>query len=117
MGKPRGKQEDSQMETSGMTHHTPTSEREKESMTPTIQALLAAIADTKTALQQDIGVVSVGLGLLRAEHRKLAEKMMKMEKVVEDMQPTHQDLKKQMGELDIRVLRLEQRAKDAEGER
>ncbi|KAJ1141754.1 hypothetical protein NDU88_008082 [Pleurodeles waltl] len=48
---------------------------------------LDTIADTKTTLQQDIGVVSAGLGLLRAEHRKLAEKMMEVEKVVEDMHP------------------------------
>ncbi|KAJ1117687.1 hypothetical protein NDU88_005884 [Pleurodeles waltl] len=47
--------------------------------------------------------------------RKLVEKMAQVEKVVEDMQPTQRDLKKQMGELDNRVLRLEQRAEDAEG--
>ncbi|KAJ1204201.1 hypothetical protein NDU88_007982 [Pleurodeles waltl] len=88
-------------ETLATTHHTLTSERQKESLGPTIQAqfdcILEAIADTKTALQQDIGVVSVGLGLLQAEHRKLVEKMTEVEKVVEDMQPTRRDLKKQMG--------------------
>ncbi|KAJ1203987.1 hypothetical protein NDU88_007768 [Pleurodeles waltl] len=92
MGNTRGKQGDSQMETPGTTHHTRATEGEKESMAPTIQAqfdrILAAIADTKTVLQQEIGVVSAGLGLLRAEHRELAENIAEVEKEVEDMQPS-----------------------------
>ncbi|KAJ1120145.1 hypothetical protein NDU88_008320 [Pleurodeles waltl] len=119
-GQPRqGRQGDSQMETPVVVHHTRSSKGEKEAMAPSIQAqfdqILATMADTKRAMQQDIGVVSVGLGLLRAEHRKLAEKMMEVEKVVKDMQPTQQELKKQMGELDERVLKLEWRAEDTEG--
>ncbi|KAJ1157589.1 hypothetical protein NDU88_010294 [Pleurodeles waltl] len=114
MGKLRGKQGNSQMETPDVTHRGP-SEGEKKTVAPMIQAqfdrILAAIADTKTSLQQDIGVVSVGLGLLQAEHRKLVEKMREVEKVVEDMQLAQQDLMKQMGELDERVLKLERRAK------
>ncbi|KAJ1210398.1 hypothetical protein NDU88_005762 [Pleurodeles waltl] len=80
MGKPRGKQGDPQMETVGMAHSMQALYGKKEPMAPTIQVefdrILVAITDTKAALQQDIGVVSPGLGLLRAEHRKLVEKVM-----------------------------------------
>ncbi|KAJ1119577.1 hypothetical protein NDU88_007762 [Pleurodeles waltl] len=92
MGKPRGKEGDPLMENQGATHSMRATDGEKKSVAPTIQAqfspILAAIADTKIVLQQDIGEVSVGLELLRAEHRKLAERMMDVEKGVDDMHPT-----------------------------
>ncbi|KAJ1080924.1 hypothetical protein NDU88_001112 [Pleurodeles waltl] len=98
MGKTRSKEGDSHTDTPGMTHHTRATVAQKESMVPTIQAqfdqILATTADTKTALQLEIGVVSEGLWLLRAEQRKLVEKMTEMEKEGEAMQPIQQDLKK-----------------------
>ncbi|KAJ1126911.1 hypothetical protein NDU88_005317 [Pleurodeles waltl] len=47
-----------------------------------LDKVLAAVADTKQGLQQDISAVSVGLGLLWAEHLKLAEKVTRMEDAV-----------------------------------
>ncbi|KAJ1136604.1 hypothetical protein NDU88_003019 [Pleurodeles waltl] len=50
-----------------------------------LHKVLAAIADTTQALQQDISAVLVGLGLLRAEHHKLAERVKTVKTTVEEI--------------------------------
>ncbi|KAJ1146435.1 hypothetical protein NDU88_012711 [Pleurodeles waltl] len=50
----------------------------------------SVIVDTKTALQQDIGAISVGLGLLRAEHRKSVERVQEMECGLAAIQPAQE---------------------------
>ncbi|KAJ1178405.1 hypothetical protein NDU88_003651 [Pleurodeles waltl] len=77
--------------------------------------ILAAIVDTKTALQQDIGAALLGLGLLQAEHRKLAYRVQETERNMADICSAHKAVTHQVTELIDRVRRLEYRAEDAEG--
>ncbi|KAJ1127937.1 hypothetical protein NDU88_006330 [Pleurodeles waltl] len=77
--------------------------------------ILVAIVDTKTALQQVIGAVSVGLGLLRPEHQKMEERMQETERSLADIRPAQEAMMQQVAELIDRVLRLEHRAEDTEG--
>ncbi|KAJ1124550.1 hypothetical protein NDU88_003001 [Pleurodeles waltl] len=88
-------------------------------MVPTLQAqfdrILVVIADTKAALQKDIGVVSTGLGLLRAKHHKLVNRLKEVETGLREIKLSQLDLKRQVEELDGRLQTLESRAQGTEG--
>ncbi|KAJ1126104.1 hypothetical protein NDU88_004513 [Pleurodeles waltl] len=77
--------------------------------------VLATIADMKAALQQDISAVSVGLGLLRAEHHKLAARVKDVESGSEEVLPAHINFARQVATLTRRVCLLEYRAEGAKG--
>lgn len=80
-----------------------------------LDKILEAITDTRNALQQDIGAVSVGLGLLRTEHHKLEDRVKGTERKIEEIQPECTKLTTQMLELKDRVDLLEKHAEDSEG--
>ncbi|KAJ1145306.1 hypothetical protein NDU88_011595 [Pleurodeles waltl] len=77
------------------------------SMHLNLDKILPAIVDTKTALQQEISRVSVGLGLLRAEHQKLADRVHKVKRGYEEICPAQKDLGCQCTSLTDRVRVLE----------
>ncbi|KAJ1209200.1 hypothetical protein NDU88_004578, partial [Pleurodeles waltl] len=107
------------MVVSDLDHYPQETVGEMEARVPKRQAefdrILAAIADTKAALQQDIRVVSMGLGLLLAEHHKWANRVKEVESGLEEIEPSQMDLKRQVGKLVDRLQTLELSAEDAEG--
>lgn len=68
--------------------------------------ILQAITDTREALHQDIATVSVGLGLLRAEHSKLMDRVKQAETSLATMEPEQRSLTEQMGGFSQRLLAL-----------
>ncbi|KAJ1190938.1 hypothetical protein NDU88_000257 [Pleurodeles waltl] len=52
-----------------------------------LDKVLAAIADTKRMLQQDISAVPVCLGLLQAKHHQLAERVITVEALMGEIKP------------------------------
>ena len=80
----------------------------------TLDKILLAITDTKTALQTQIGTVATELGLLRADHQKLNEKVKVTESSLEEIKPEHDTLQLQVRALTARVQVLENREEDAE---
>ncbi|KAJ1082964.1 hypothetical protein NDU88_003125 [Pleurodeles waltl] len=77
--------------------------------------MLAAIGDTKSALQQDINVVSIVLGLLQTNHHKLAVRVKDVETVVGELHLDHLALTRQVTNLSDTVRTLEHCADAAEG--
>ncbi|KAJ1157197.1 hypothetical protein NDU88_009912 [Pleurodeles waltl] len=80
-----------------------------------LEKVLPAIVDTKQTLQQDISAVSVGLGLLRSEHHKLAEMVRTVEATVGEIKPDKAEFACGLVDLTETVKVLEHRAKDADG--
>ncbi|KAJ1139982.1 hypothetical protein NDU88_006343 [Pleurodeles waltl] len=81
-------------------------------MSDTLNKILGATEDSKLTLQQDIGKVAAELGMLRADHQKLSDKVSEVESVVTNLQPSHQALKLQVSHLAERVDCLQRRAED-----
>lgn len=77
--------------------------------------ILQAIADSKTALQSDIAQVSLNLGLLRADHGKLSDRVKQLESTIEEHEPTWKQTEVRMDDINNRLQTLERRAEDAEG--
>ncbi|KAJ1198933.1 hypothetical protein NDU88_002771 [Pleurodeles waltl] len=77
--------------------------------------ILAAIVGTKAALQQDVGAVSVGLELLHAEHRKLAQRVQETEHELEDMRPAQEAVMQKVAALTDRINIREYCTEDVEG--
>ncbi|KAJ1093077.1 hypothetical protein NDU88_006186 [Pleurodeles waltl] len=70
-----------------------------EEMSDTLKKILGAIEDSKLTLQRDIGKVAAELGLLRADHQNLSDKLREVESTVTNIQPSHQALKLQVPHL------------------
>ncbi|KAJ1191730.1 hypothetical protein NDU88_001046 [Pleurodeles waltl] len=81
----------------------------------TLDKILGAIEDTKSTLQRDINQVAVEVGLLRAVHHRLVDRVKEIENTLAEIAPQQKDLKAEVTYLADRVARLEQRAEDAEG--
>ncbi|KAJ1117505.1 hypothetical protein NDU88_005704 [Pleurodeles waltl] len=119
MGKPRVRLSQAVLDGLNTQEVLPDQVKGPETMPTTMQSqfvkLLAAVVNTKTALQQDIGAISMGLGLLHAEHRKLSERVQETECDIADIHPAQEVLKHQVAALSDPVRRLEYSAEDAEG--
>ena len=110
MGKPKPKE--------AAMGHPPQEDTEEEvplALKATLDKILQAITETKETLQAQIGTVTTELSLLRADHRKLTEKVTTVEGEVTELKPVQQQLQAQMSSLTTRVQTLEKRAEDAEG--
>lgn len=77
--------------------------------------ILKAITDSCDALQQDIAHVAQGLGLLRAYHAKLADRVKQAEASLETLEPAKITLENQMMDVQRRLHTLERKEEDAEG--
>ncbi|KAJ1162639.1 hypothetical protein NDU88_003107 [Pleurodeles waltl] len=90
MEKLRAKQAGDQPEVTEAAPNAKGESVDPEKMDPPMQlqldVILAAIVDTKTALQQDIGAVLVRLGLLRAEDHKLVDSVKGIESGLKELQ-------------------------------
>ncbi|KAJ1098883.1 hypothetical protein NDU88_003990 [Pleurodeles waltl] len=80
-----------------------------------LDAVLLAIDNTWTSLESKIDMVSSDLGLLHADHGKLADRVTLVEQTVMTLPPRMDNLDTALKELMDRVRMLEQRAEDAEG--
>ena len=80
-----------------------------------LDQILAAIAMSREALEQQIAGVSSGLSLLRDDHKKLAEKVHQHGKEIAIIHPSIQQLTDQVQDLTERMRQVEGRAEDAEG--
>ncbi|KAJ1138899.1 hypothetical protein NDU88_005279 [Pleurodeles waltl] len=58
----------------------------------TLDKILGAIEESKTTLQREICQVSVELGLLRADHQKLADRVREAETTLTGVAPAQQSL-------------------------
>ena len=65
----------------------------------TLDKILQAIADTKSTLQSQIGSVAMELGLLRADHRSLSERVKSNEGTLGELQPAQKALQMQVDAL------------------
>ena len=81
----------------------------------TLDKILHAIANTKSTLQSKIDSVAAELGLLRADHASLSERVKTNEGTLVELQPAQKALQLQVDGLTNRVQVLENRAEDAEG--
>ena len=77
--------------------------------------ILQAIQDTKTTLETKIDTVALDLGILRADHRKLAERVTELESGSLTVQPTIHQLQKEVRDMAVDVGALQRRAEEAEG--
>ncbi|KAJ1109532.1 hypothetical protein NDU88_006892 [Pleurodeles waltl] len=77
--------------------------------------IVTTIVDMRDTPQQDISEVLVGLGLLQADHCKVADRVRIVETTVEELQPEHKALADQVTDLAEKVRGLEDWAEDAEG--
>lgn len=118
MGKPKGKQGGPSQDTEETLldqGKSDKAEAPQDPMKQQVDLILAAIADIRRALQQDIPQVAAGLGLLRADHAKLSDRVKCVEVKLEEMEPTQKALETKMSDVLRRVHTLEKRAEDAEG--
>ncbi|KAJ1191520.1 hypothetical protein NDU88_000836 [Pleurodeles waltl] len=116
MGKLRARQLDTQEGTSGPGKITQGESEDPKEVVPSLQTqinrILTVIADTKATLQQDIGAVLAGLGLLRAQHHKLTEKVKDVETGLEEVRSAQADVTRQATALADKVRVLEHRSED-----
>ncbi|KAJ1103583.1 hypothetical protein NDU88_001004 [Pleurodeles waltl] len=71
--------------------------------------------NTKTALQSKINLVSLAVGLLCADHRKLVDRVDDGEFTLTTMRSTVQDLHPQVKEMKADILYLQLQVEDAKG--
>ncbi|KAJ1100209.1 hypothetical protein NDU88_005296 [Pleurodeles waltl] len=79
------------------------------------EKILHAILDTKTSLETKIDTVSLEVNLLRADHRKLAERVTQAEAITQTLPPTFQSLQTQIASMQKELNALHRRAEDADG--
>ncbi|KAJ1083279.1 hypothetical protein NDU88_003438 [Pleurodeles waltl] len=82
----------------------------------TLDKILGAIEENRTMLQRDIGQVAVEVGLLRADHQKLADRVQEMETALAELSPRQGELVAMVLQLTDRVQRLQRRVEEAEGQ-
>ena len=80
-----------------------------------LDKILQAIDHTRERLETKIDAVTVGLSLLRDDHRKLTDRVTLNERAIGELQPSLRVTHDQLAELTDRVRFLEGRAEDAEG--
>lgn len=81
---------------------------------PSMQDILHAIETSREAVETKIDALREDLGLLRADHRKLVQRVTTVETDVGDMKPTMITATRTLTSIEKRVHVLEQRAEDAE---
>ena len=79
------------------------------------EKILNAIKETKCALEAKIDTVALDVGLLRADHKKLTDRVTEVESTNAAMRPTVQQLQKEVKEMSVDILALRRRAEEAEG--
>ena len=79
------------------------------------ECILQAIQDTKSSLESKIDAITLDVGLLRADHRKLVSRVASVETNLSELQPTTRDLQHTVKRLATEVHVLQRRAEDAEG--
>ncbi|KAJ1208876.1 hypothetical protein NDU88_004259 [Pleurodeles waltl] len=119
MGKQHPRPQESWAASSDANHGTTTLTPQRPLQPPPVQdtllKILEASEDSKNTLRQEIGKVSVELGLLRTDHRKLVGRVDNVEDWLTEMGTSHQAPQTQLAQLTDRVQRLENRAEDTEG--
>ncbi|KAJ1082321.1 hypothetical protein NDU88_002489 [Pleurodeles waltl] len=76
--------------------------------------VLQAILDTKTSLETRIDTIATDVTLLRADDRKLADRVEETESSLAALCPTVQDLHSQLKQMQLDLTALHARAEDAE---
>ena len=79
------------------------------------ESILQAIQDTKTSLESKIDAITLDVGLLRADHKKLVTRVATVETELSDLHPATKDLQHTVKRLASEVQGLQRRAEDAEG--
>ncbi|KAJ1198726.1 hypothetical protein NDU88_002565 [Pleurodeles waltl] len=77
--------------------------------------VLQAVLETKTSLEAKIDSVTTEVNILRAEHRKLLERVTTNEATIEMIHPDVKDLKAQLQRQETEIIMLQKRTEDAEG--
>ena len=85
------------------------------SHTTQFEKILAAIQDTKNTLEAKIDNVALDVGLLRADHKKLAERVKVIEETNKMAHPEIQTLRQDVTRITNDVENLHKRAEEAEG--
>ena len=85
------------------------------SHTTQFEKVLAAIQDTKNTLETKIDNVALDVGLLRSDHKKLAERVKVMEETNKTVHPEVQTLRQDVIRITNDVENLHRRAEEAEG--
>ena len=80
-----------------------------------LDMILNAIERARERLESKIDEVTVGLTLLRDDHKKLADRVAQTERSIREVQPQVKDQHAQILELADQIRFLEGRAEDAEG--
>ena len=86
-----------------------------QSLDSKLDAVLVAIDQSRSSLENKIDTVAADLSLLHADHRKLVDKVNEAERVLTQLQPEVKTLDESVQSLLERVRFLEGRAEDAEG--
>ena len=91
------------------------SANQTQSLDSKLDAVLAAIEQSRSSLEQKIDTVAADLSLLHADHRKLTDRVQETERTLSQLQPEVKSLDESVLSLLDRVRFLEGRAEDAEG--
>ena len=83
--------------------------------TKQFEKILAAIRDTKCALEAKIDTVALDVGLLREDHKKLADRVSEIEFTHSTVRPSVQQLQKEVKNITVDIETLQRRAEEAEG--
>ena len=86
-----------------------------QSLDSKLDAVLVAIEQSRSSLENKIDTVAADLSLLHADHRKLVDKVQEAEHTLTQLQPEVKSLDVSVQSLLERVRFLEGRAEDAEG--
>ncbi|KAJ1204077.1 hypothetical protein NDU88_007858 [Pleurodeles waltl] len=87
---------------------------EAESTDSTLQDVLQAIVECRTALEVKINTLSTDLGLLWDDHKRVTERVFTTERDLADAIPTLTLANNRLNTIDNRLKVLESRAEDAE---
>lgn len=80
-----------------------------------LDLILKEIKDTRSALETQIGTISVGLNLLKADHKNLSEKVKANKLALDDLIPQHTLHQSNIAQLQNQIKGLQDRVDDAEG--
>ena len=83
--------------------------------TTQFEKILTAIQDTKNALEAKIDTVTLDVGLLRSDHKKLAERVTSVELINTTTQPEIKTMQQEINRLTTGMEALHKRAEEAEG--
>lgn len=125
MGRPKAKQPDPPTQQEQEAEHAGDLERcgDTDIIPPTPQTaqvdkldlILKEIRDTRSALETQIRTLSVGLNLLQADHKKLAEKVKSQKMALDDLIPQQTIHSSQLEDMQRKITALQERIDGAEG--